>query len=100
MEAYYVAADLGGSLKLAEGLAAKKIQDQQQLTKGESGPQTTQGRRVGYTRIERNTLDGKLFFRYEVRIDVQGAGVLTRKTLLAMGEEPNGWRVTNFTETD
>ena len=100
MEAYYVAADLGAALKLADGLAAKKIRDQQQLTKGETGPQTSQGRRVSYTRMERNTVEGKLFFRYEVRIEVQGAGYLTRKTLLAMDDGPNGWRVTNFTDTD
>ena len=100
MDSYYVAADLGEALKVANGLAGKKIRDQQQLTRGESGPQTTQGRRVSYTRIERTTVDGKHFLRYEVRIDVQGGGSLTRKVLLAMAHEPNGWRVTNFTESD
>lgn len=100
MDRYYVAADLGETLKVADGLAGKKIRDQQQLTRGESGPQTTKGRRVSYTRIERTTVDGKLFLRYEVRIDVQGGGSLTRKVLLAMAQEPNEWRVTNFTESD
>ena len=100
MDAYYVSADLGQALKLSEGLAAKKIRDQQQLTKGESGPQTSQGRRVSYNLIDRNTVDGKLFFRYEVRIEVQGVGSLTRKALLAMEQEPNGWRVTNFIDMD
>lgn len=100
MDAYYAAADLGEALKLADGLAAKKIRDQQQLTRGEAGPQTSQGRRVSYTRMERNTVEGKLFYRYEVRIDVQGGGTFTRKSLLAMAQGPNGWRVTNFTETD
>lgn len=100
MDAYYAMADLGEALKLADGLAAKKIRDQQQLTRGQSGPQTSQGRRVSYNRIERNTAEGKLFYRYEVRIDVQGGGTFTRKSLLAMAQGPNGWRVTNFTETD
>ena len=100
MEAYYAAADLGEALKLADGLAAKKIRDQQQLTRGETGPQTSQGRRVSYTRMERNTVEGKLFYRYEVRIDVQGGGTFARRSLLAMAQGPNGWRVTNFTETD
>lgn len=100
MDAYYAAADLGAALNLADGLAAKKIRDQLQLNRGETGPQTSQGRRVSYTRMERNTVEGKLFFRYEVRIDIQGAGSLIRKTLLAMQHGPNGWRVTNFTDTD
>ena len=100
MEAYYAAADLGEALKQTGGLAAKKIRDQQHLTRGQSGPQASRGRRVSYTRIERTTVDGKLFFRYEVRIDVQGGGAFTRKPLLAMADGPNGWRVTNFTETD
>jgi hypothetical protein len=100
MDAYYVSADLRQALKLADGLAAKKIRDQQQLTKGEAGPQTSQGRRVRFNLIGRNMVEGKLFLRYEVQIDLQGAGSLTRKTLLAMGQEPNGWRVTNFTDTD
>ncbi|HSC72016.1 MAG TPA: hypothetical protein VLH58_11715 [Candidatus Methylomirabilis sp.] len=100
MEAYYAAADLGAALKLADGLAAKKIRDQQQLIGGESGPQTSQGRRVRFSRIEQNTVEGKLFYQYEVRIDVQGGSTFNRKTLLAMAQGPNGWRVTNFTETD
>jgi len=100
MDAYYAAADLGTALNLADGLAAKKIRDQQQLTKGGPGPQSSQGRRVSYTRIEQKTVDGKLFFRYEVRIDLQGTGLLMRKTLVAMDHGPNGWRVTNFTDTD
>lgn len=100
MEAYYAAADLGEALKMADGLAAKKVRDQQQLTKGQSGPQTSQGRRVSYNKIEGKTVEGKLFYRYEVRIDVQGGGTFTRKSLLAMAQGPNGWRVTNFTETD
>jgi hypothetical protein len=100
MDAYYASADLGEALKLTDGLAAKKIRDQLQLTGGQSGPHSSQGRRVSYTRIERNTVDGKLFFRYDVRIDVQGGGSFSRKSLLAMGDGPNGWRVTNFIETD
>ena len=100
MDAYYAAADLGEALKLADGLAVKKIRDQQQLTGGQSGPQASQGRRVRYHRIEQATVEGKLFFRYEVRIEVPGGGAFTRKSLLAMAQRPNGWRVTNFSETD
>ena len=100
MDVYYAAADLGEALKLADGLAVKKIRDQQQLTGGQSGPQASQGRRVSYHRIEQATAEGKLFFRYEVRIEVQGGGSFTRKSLLALAQGPNGWRVTNFSETD
>ena len=100
MDAYYAAADLGEALKLADGLAVKKIRDQQQLTGGQSGPQASQGRRVNYHRIEQATVEGKLFFRYEVRIEVPGGGAFTRKSLLAMAQRPNGWRVTKFSETD
>jgi len=100
MDVYYAAADLGEALKLADGLAVKKIRDQQQLTGGQSGPQASQGRRVSYHRIEQATAEGKLFFRYEVRIEVQGGGSFTRKSLLAIAQGPNGWRVTNFSETD
>lgn|SRR5574341_261817 len=100
MDAYYAAADLGEAMKLADGLAVKKIRDQQQLTGGQSGPQTSQGRRVSYQRIEHATVEGKLFFRYEVRIEVQGGGSFTRRSLLALAQGPNGWRVTNFSETD
>jgi hypothetical protein len=100
MDVYYSAADLGEALKLADGLAVKKIRDQQQLTGGQSGPQASQGRRVSYQRIEQAIVEGKLFFRYEVRIEVQGGDSFTRKSLLAMAQGPNGWRVTNFSETD
>lgn len=100
MEAYYAAANMGEALQFADGLAAKKIQDQQLLLRGQTGPQSSPGRRVTFSRIENATMEGKLFFRYEVRIDVQGGGSFTRKSLLAMGQGPNGWRVTNFSETD
>lgn len=98
MEAYYAAANLGEALQFADGLAAKKIQDQQLLLKGVTGPQSSPGRRVSFSRIEKTTMEGKLFFRYEVRIDVQSGGSFTRKSLLAMSHGPNGWRVTNFSE--
>lgn len=100
MDSYYATANLANALALADGLAARKIQDQQLLLKGQAGPQTMPGRRVRYERTETNTVDGKLYFRYEVRIDVQGGDSFTRKTLLALGHGPNGWRVTNFSETD
>lgn len=100
MEAYYAAANLGEALQFADGLAAKKIQDQQLLLKGLTGPQSSPGRRVSFSRIEKATMEGKLFFRYEVRIDVQGGGSFIRRSLLALSRGPNGWRVTNFSETD
>jgi hypothetical protein len=100
MDSYYASANLGEALQMAEGLAAKKIQDQQHLLKGQDGPQTSPGRRVTYRRTEKSRLEGKLFFTYEVRIDVQGGSSLTRKSLLALSQGPNGWRVTNFNETD
>jgi hypothetical protein len=100
MDSYYAAANLGEALRFADGLAARKIQDQQRLVKGQAGPQTTPGRRVAYERKETATVDGKLYFRYEVRIEIQGGGSFTRRSLLALGDSPNGWRVTNFTESD
>ncbi len=100
VELYYAAANLGEALELADGLAAKKIQDQQRLLRGQTGPQSSPGRRVGFSRIEKATMDGKLFFRYEVRIDLQGGGTLARKSLVALSQGPNGWRVTNFSETE
>ena len=100
MEAYYAAANLGEAMQFADGLAAKKIQDQQLLLKGLTGAQSSPGRRVSFSRIEKVTMEGKLFFRYEVRIDVQSGGSFTRKSLLALAHGPNGWRVTNFSETD
>ena len=100
MESYYTAANLEDALKLADGLAAKKIQEQQLLRRGQMGAQTTQGRRVSYRRTEKHTAEGRLFFRYEIQIDIQGGGAFTRKALLALGEGPDGWRVTNFSDTD
>jgi hypothetical protein len=100
VEAYYAAANLGEALQLADGLAARKIHDQQLLLDGQTGPQSSAGRRVSFSRIEKATMDGKLFFRYEVRIDLQTGGSLSRKSLLALSNGPNGWRVTNFSETD
>lgn len=100
MESYYAAANLGEALQFAEGLAAKKIRDQQALLSGQSGPQSSGGRRVSFSRIEQARMDGKLFLRYEVRIDVRGGGSFTRKSLLALSQGPSGWRVTNFSETE
>lgn len=100
MESYYAAANLADALQVADGLAARKIQDQQLLLRGQGGPPPMQGRRVSYTRTEKATVEGKLFFRYEVQIDVQGGGSFARKSLLALSQGPKGWRVTNFSESD
>lgn len=100
MASYYGAANLEAALELADGLAARKIQDQQALRRGQVGSQSTEGRRVSFSRIEKTTANGKLFFRYEVRIDIRGGGAFTRRSLLALSQRPNGWRVTNFSESD
>lgn len=100
MDSYYSAANLAEALLVADGLAARKIQEQQLLLKGHAAPPPMQGRRVSYSRTETATVDGKLFFRYEVRIEVQGGRSFARKSLLALSQGPKGWRVTNFSESD
>jgi hypothetical protein len=49
---------------------------------------------------ERPRGEKSVTFVYETRISVDGAGDFTKKVLLTMRQDEQGWRVANYSEFD
>lgn len=99
MDAYYVQADLGAAKMLAGGLASRKLEDEMNLTRGQTVGAATEGREVAYTLVARQEEGEQRRFMYEVRIRLKGSGELTRRSVVSVGQVGGAWRVTNFNDT-
>ena len=99
MDEYYVRADLGAAKILAGGLASRKIEEQVDLTRGQSVGAATEGREVAYSLVGRQAEGDQHRFMYEVRIRLKGGGEFTRRSVVSVGQVGGAWRVTNFHET-
>lgn len=100
MDLYYVAVDLPGARRVAEGLAAKKIDDQLALTRGLPTGEARRGREISYQLMEKKGEDNHQFFLFDVLIKAKGEAPFTRKALIAVAKTGSDWRVTNFRDFD
>lgn len=100
LDAYYIHADLGEAVMLADGLALEKIKEQQALTRGVPADALTRKRQVFYElRQRRDRGAERVLFMYDLTI--QGGGASFRKrTLITVARMGERWRVTNFSDTD
>ena len=98
MDDYYVRADLAAARRLVDGLASKKIEAQEALTRGQAVGAATEGRSVAYSLVGRGQDGDRHLFRYEVKVTVRGGGRFTRRSILVVAPAGGGWRVTNFDE--
>lgn len=96
---YYVRADLGAAKSLAGGLASRKLEEQVDLTRGQTVGAATEGREVAYALVGRQEDGDQHRFMYEVRIRLKGGGEFTRRSIVSVGQVGGSWRVTNFHET-
>jgi hypothetical protein len=99
MDAYYVRADLGAAKGLAGGLASRKLEEEVNLTRGQTVGAATEGREVAYTLVGRQEEGDHHRFMYEVRIRLKGSGELTRRSVISVAQVGGAWRVTNFLES-
>jgi hypothetical protein len=100
VDEYYVRADLARAKTWTEGLATKKIEEEQALLAGVSDDGGARRRTVVYRVLERRDEGERAFFVYAVEIMGQGVPTLDKRSLISVGRSGGVWRVTNFRDFD
>lgn len=99
-EQYYVSPDLVRAKALTYGLARHKIEEEQQLIQGAPQEMGAPDREVSYSLHEMRKMgENKVFFVYNITISVDRR-IMKKRATIATGRVQEGWRVTNFQETD
>ncbi len=100
VDQHYVHFDLQKAKLYTVSVALAKVNEEIRLTAGHKIDATTQKPRVNYSLLEKNETEKRSTFLYEGRIQSDDGTVFTRKWLITARRENNGWRVSNFTESD
>lgn len=100
VERYYVHPDLPRAKALAHGLARRKIEEEERLLEVVTRPGGAANRGVSYSlHSTRKMWEGKIFFVYDITISVDSRE-MKKRAFIATGRVKEGWRVTNFQESD
>lgn len=99
VERYYVHPDLSGAKAVAYGLARHKIEVEQRLLQEMDGSEGRGDRGVTYSLKQSKKMGDRIFFVYDITISVDPV-VMKKRATIATGETKEGWRVTNFNESD
>ncbi len=100
VERYYVHPDLPRAKALAHGLARRKIEEEERLLEAVTRPGGAANRGVSYSlHSTRKMWEGKIFFVYDITISVDSRE-MKKRAFIATGRVKEGWRVTNFQESD
>jgi hypothetical protein len=100
VDQHYVNFDLPKAKLYAVSVALAKLEEEIRLTAGHRIDASTQKPRVNYSLIEKKESDKRSTYLYEGRIQSDDGTAFTRKWLITARLESNGWRVSNFTESD
>lgn len=101
VERYYVKVDLIMAKQLTDGLATRKIEQEQALLQGSGGDAGgTRKRDVAYHLLEKREDGDHWFFVYDLSITGHGVPTLKKRSLLSLGKRGDGWRITNFRDFD
>jgi hypothetical protein len=100
LDAHYVDIDLEAARPLCVGLALDKLEKEVALTHDAAIDAETRKPRVTY-RIEESRDDAdRAQYAYVLEIHPDGADTFRKLVLLSLRKEPDGWRVSNYTESD
>jgi hypothetical protein len=96
-----VKVDLVMAKQLTEGLATRKIEQEEALLQGSTGGPARAGQRdVAYRLLEKREEGDHLYFVYDLSITGQGVPALKKRSLLSVGKRDGVWRITNFRDFD
>ena len=97
---HYVKIDLQKAKQFTVSVAQAKIDEEIRLTSGQTIDASTQKPRVNYALLEKNEGEQRSTFLFEGKIQSDDGTSFTRKWSIATRKETNGWRVSNFTESE
>ncbi len=100
VDLYYVKIDLQKAKQYAVSVARAKIDEEIRLTSGQTIDASTQKPRINYTLLDKNEGEPRSTFLFEGKIQSDDGTSFTRKWSIATRKESNGWRVSNFTESE
>jgi hypothetical protein len=101
LDTHYVQIDLSAAKALCTGLALSRVEDEIRLTRGTQIDDHTRPPHVSYRLLEeKNRGEKSASLLYETIFSVDGAGQFTKKILLTLRQNGEGWRVANFKEFD
>ena len=100
VDQHYVAIDLPKAKALTVSVAQHKLDEEIRLTTGQRIDAAAQKPRVNYRLLEKNEGEQRSTFLYEGTIQSEDNTSFTRRWLITARKEGNGWRVSNFTESD
>lgn len=96
----YVRIDLHEARKYVVGLALEKMNEQIRLTAGHTIDASTRKPRVNYELLEKKEGENRASFLYLGTIRMDDGYEFTRRWIISARKEDQGWRVSNFTESD
>lgn len=100
VEQYYVHPDLPKAKAMTYGLARNKIEEEERLVRSVEGGGERADRDVTYNLHQTQKMGkDKIFFVYDITISVDRL-VMKKRATVATGRVKEGWRVTNFEESD
>jgi len=97
---HYVKIDLQKAKQYTVSVAQAKIDEEIRLIGGQAIDASTQKPRGNYTLLEKKEGDQRSTYLFEGKIQSDDGTSFTRKWSIATRKEGNGWRVSNFTESD
>lgn len=97
---HYVKIDLQKAKQYTVSVAQAKIDEEIRLTGGQTIDASTQKPRVNYTLLDKKEGDQRSTYLFEGKIHSDDGTSFIRKWSIATRKEGNGWRVSNFTESD
>ena len=100
VDQHYIKIDLQKAKQYTVSVAQAKIDEEIKLTSGQTIDASTQKPRVNYTLLEKNEGEQRSTFLYEGNIQSDDGTSFTRKWSIATRKDANGWRVSNFTESE
>ncbi|MGZ8433518.1 MAG: hypothetical protein ACXW6T_03915 [Candidatus Binatia bacterium] len=97
---HYVNIDLQKAKQYTVSVAQAKIDEEIRLTSGQTIDASTQKPRVNYTLLDKHEGEQRSTYLFEGKIQSDDGTSFTRKWSIATRKEGNGWRVSNFTESE
>ena len=100
LDRHYVAIDLDAARGLTVSLAASKIADEIELTRGFVIDAGVAKPRINYSLARSDEAELKARYVYELTIRPPGLEPFAKLVTLSLRSTADGWRVTNYSESD
>jgi hypothetical protein len=100
LDTHYVSIDLEASRAFCVGLALDKLEREIELTRDNPMGADTRRPRISYKLHEADDAPDRAQYAYHLEVHPGGADVFRKLVVISMRRESEGWRVSNYSESD